>query len=162
MKGIVIMEKGVLSSGLLALALLTGCVTTQPQAQPPAARTDWVTPEQAVFAAANAAPQGVPGTFFMRVRATGSQGGRFFLNSEQDYRDQRNLTVAMSATVVQQLAQRLGAEPLAALKDKDILLQGTAVRTKIYFLVNGRATEKYYYQTHVNVTDAAQITLVES
>jgi len=35
-----------------------------------------------------------------------------------------------------------------------------AVRTRIDFTSGGRPTGKYYYQTHVVVTDPAQIALV--
>jgi hypothetical protein len=118
---------------------------------------EWLTPEQAVFAAASAAPEAVPGTFSLHVRATGAQGSHVYLNSEQDYRDQRNLTIALTTRAASQLALRLGSDPLEALMGKDILVKGSAVRTKIYLVVNGQATDKYYYQTHVNVADAGQI-----
>lgn len=178
-----------LCSTLVVLAMLTGCATTQPRIAPaapdasaieprvaapaqdapvepeaiaPAARSARISPEQAVLAAAHAAPAGVPGTFALRVQATGSQHGRFFLNSELDYRDQRNLTIAMSRRVLEQLAARMGGDPLTLLKGRDILVDGIARRTKIYFLVDDRLTDKYYYQTHVNVDDAAQVSVVEN
>lgn len=112
-----------------------------------------------MFLAANAAPASVDGTFSMTVQATGSQRNQTYLNSELDYRDQRNLTIAITPHAVQQLADRLGEHPRVALKGKDILVQGAAARTKTYFFANGRMTDKYYYQTHVNVNDADQITV---
>lgn len=33
------------------------------------------------------------------------------------------------------------------------------MRTKIYFFVGGVMTDKYYYQTHVNVSAADQLTV---
>ncbi|AND69458.1 hypothetical protein ATSB10_20040 [Dyella thiooxydans] len=93
----------------------------------------------------------------MRVQATGAQGNGTFLNSEPDYRDQRNLTVALSPRAADQLWKRLGADPLVALKGRNILVTGSAIRTKIYFFADGEMTDKYYYQTHVNVTDARQV-----
>jgi hypothetical protein len=50
-------------------------------------------------------------------------------------------------------------EPLSALKGRNILVTGAAVRTKINFFAEGRMTDKYYYQTHVNVSQAAQIVI---
>ena len=95
----------------------------------------------------------------MTVQATGTQNGRGFLNSELDYRDQRNLSVVLSPQAVQGLQERLGADPLVALQGKNILVTGSAARTRIAFIVDGVPTDKYYYQTHVNVTDASQLVI---
>lgn len=107
--------------------------------------------------AASAAPAGVEGVFAMRVQATGAQGHLTYLNSEQDCRDQRNLTVAIAPEAARQLTRRFGEHPRISLRDKDIRVRGSAVRTTIRFYANGKPTAKYYYQTHVNVTDAGQI-----
>jgi hypothetical protein len=157
MKGLADM-KAILSL-VVTLGFLGGCATVPPGTSPTMAGGTWITPEQAVLSAARAAPAGVPGTFAMRVQATGVEDGRFYLNSERDYRDQRNLTIALSAQAARQLAERLGSDPMETLKGKDVLVIGSAFRTTIYFFANGRPTDKYYYQTHVNVTDAAQITI---
>ncbi|NBB93733.1 MAG: hypothetical protein GVY32_11255 [Gammaproteobacteria bacterium] len=140
-------------------AVLAGCAGTQPQPGADPGDPSWITPQQAVMSAAEAAPAGVDGTFAMTVQATGTQNGRIYLNSERDYRDQRNLTVALSPRAAAQLAQRLREPPSAGLRGEDILVRGTARRTTIYFYANGRMTDKYYYQTHVDVTDADQVTI---
>jgi len=93
----------------------------------------------------------------MRVQSTGTQGDRSFLNSEMDYRDQRNLTVALTRRAAEELWERIGADPMVALKGRNILVTGSAVRTKIYFFAQGVMTDKYYYQTHVNVSNANQV-----
>ncbi|NBD95744.1 MAG: hypothetical protein GVY11_04620 [Gammaproteobacteria bacterium] len=139
--------------------VLVGCAGTQPKPSADSGDQSWITPQQAVMSAAEAAPAGVDGTFAMTVRATGAQNGRTYLNSEQDYRDQRNLTVALSPRAAAQLAQRLGAPPSVGLRGENILVRGTARRTRINFFANGQMTGKYYYQTHVDVTDANQVTL---
>lgn len=95
------------------------------------------------------------------MQATGSQDNFTYLNSELDYRDQRNLTIAISPGAARQLEAQLGAPPTVALKGKRILVNGVAVRTKIVFLADGKPTDKYYYQTHVRVTDATQIELLQ-
>ena len=48
------------------------------------------------------------------------------------------------------------------LVNRTIQVAGVAKRTKISFIVGGKATEKYCYQTHVRVDSASQITLVEA
>ncbi|GAB6197078.1 hypothetical protein [Lysobacter xanthus] len=152
------MTKPLKHLAVVALLLVGGCATlTAPTPKPAAAA--WTTPEEAVLKAAHAAPAGVQGTFAMRVRGVGTRDGRVYLNSEQDYRDQRTLTVALTPDVARELCARIGVESPQALEGRDILVSGTAMRTRIFFLVNGRATDKYYYQTHVNVDRASQITL---
>lgn len=140
----------------LGLGALSGCASA-PQPVANQASRAWITPVQAILLAADAAPRSVHGTFAMRVQSTGVQGNSTFLNSELDYRDQRNLTVALGPRTLDQLWKRLGADPLVALKGRNILVTGSAIRTKIYFFVDGEMTDKYYYQTHVNITDASEL-----
>ena len=142
----------------LSLAAVTSCATTAPPTAS-ASSPAWITPEQAILLAANAAPRGAPGTFAMKVQATGTQNNQIYLNSQQDYRDQRNLTVALTPSAAEQLRARLGADPLTAMKGRTILVTGDAIRTKIYFVADGKMTDKYYYQTHVNVREAGQIVI---
>lgn len=126
----------------------------------PAELAALTTPEQAVMLAAHAAPDGAPGTFAMVVRATAATQGRYYLNSEADYRDQRNLTLVLSPRAWGQLAHRLGGDTLEALEGRAIVVRGTAMRTRInFFFEDGRPSGKYYYQTQLRVSDAAQITL---
>lgn len=141
----------------LIVVALGGCASTPSVAPLTSVEKSWITPQQAVLLAASAAPASVDGTFAMTVLATGAHGDKIYLNSERDYRDQRNLTVVITPQATQELTQRLGESPLVSLQDKAILVRGAAVRTKIYFITLGRATDKYYYQTHVNVTDADQV-----
>lgn len=141
----------------LAAALLGACASVPSGRNAVVPDQALVTPQQAIFMAASAAPAGVEGVFVMRVQATGLQRDRTYLNSELDYRDQRNLTIAIAPIAARQLAERLGEHPSVALKGKDILVRGKAVRTTIRLIADGRVSDKYYYQTHVNVADPAQI-----
>jgi hypothetical protein len=148
------MKLPALALALLAVAL-SGCAATN-------ARTDGavaapLSPVQAVMMAAEAAPKGVDGVFEMEVRGSGRDRFRSYLNSEADYRDQRNLTIALSPAAVEGLRQRLGADPVDALRGRRIVVTGTAQRVRIDFLGNGLPTGKYYYQTHVRVDDAAKV-----
>jgi len=116
-----------------------------------------ITPEKAVIAAAKAAPDEVPGIFKMTVRAVGHENGRVFLNSELDYRDQRNLTIAMSEEVEKALEAKIGAVSEQAFVGRRIFVRGVAQRVRIDFTAGGRPTGKYYYQTHVVVTTPVQV-----
>lgn len=147
---------------ILALlsAVLSGCAAApSPGARGDAAVAAPFTPMQAVMMAAEAAPKGVDGVFELEVRGSGRDRFASYLNSEADYRDQRNLTIALSPAATQGLRGRLGADPVDALRGRRILVTGTARRVRVDFLGNGVPTGKYYYQTHVVVDDAAQIEL---
>jgi hypothetical protein len=119
-------------------------------------------PTAAILRAADAAPRAVPGDFVMHVAATGRQDGRIYLNSERDYRDQRNLTVAIEPQAIPLLERKFGASPDAYFRGKWIEVRGAAQRVRIDFIAGGRPTSKYYYQTHVRVADPSQIVSVRS
>lgn len=139
----------------LVLALLTMTSACQSTANRPhiALTTGAIAPEQAVLAAAEAAPTGVRGRFAMTVRGAGRQSGNLYLNSQPDYRDQRNLTIAMTDATAAKLATMLGGNPEKALIGRQVTVDGVARRVRILFLANGRPSGKYYYQTHVVITD---------
>ncbi|HEU5019901.1 MAG TPA: hypothetical protein VFT69_18230 [Pseudolabrys sp.] len=139
----------------MALAAAS-CATSPAPARVPV-QPGWIAPAEAIQRAAEAAPSGVPGIFAMHVQATGTQDGYAYLNSELDYRDQRNLTVAISPNAAKAMEAKLGVSPLDYYKGKDILVHGSAYRTKISITMGHRYTGKYYYQTHVRVADPAQV-----
>lgn len=141
----------------LAMATLSGCATQGMKAG--AASTD-IPPMDAIQRAAAAAPQRVPGVFVMDVRGTGEDRGGAYLNSEADYRDQRCLTIAMTPAVAEQLRRLHGGDGVSYYQGKRIRVRGEAVRARIDFRMGERSTGKYYYQTHVPVTDPDQITVV--
>jgi hypothetical protein len=120
-----------------------------------------LSPTEAVTAAADAAPRGVRGVFAMRVTATGWVRGRVYLNSENDYRDQRNLTINITPRAAERLARRHGERADRFFVGKRIEVRGTARRTRIDFISRNRPTGLYYYQTHVAVTDPDQISIVD-
>jgi hypothetical protein len=109
--------------------------------------------------AAAVAPEGVAGVFEMPVRATGRESGRLFLNSERDYRDQRCLTIVISADLEQQLAARFGADVEQRLMGSVIAVRGMARRVRVDFLDNGRPTGKYYYRTNLQLRSADDLTV---
>ena len=117
-----------------------------------------LTPEQAIFAAADAGPRrGVRGVFEMPVQRAEAVGRRFFLNSQRDYRDQRNLSVAIAPSALRALRERFGDNLSDAFLGRTVRVSGRAERVRIDFVSHGRRTGQYYYQTHVTVFDPRQI-----
>ncbi|PWF48539.1 hypothetical protein C7C56_011285 [Massilia glaciei] len=123
------------------------------------ATSSWIDPGQAVLGAAAAPQSGVTGVFALTVKATGHTK-KVYLNSELDYRNSRNLSVALTPGAAAELESLLKSPPEVALKGKRILVAGTARRVRIDFIVDDKQTGKYYYQTHVLVTDASQIRIL--
>lgn len=155
--GVVGMAHWKIASVVLA-ALLAGCASSPGMER--AASSDWIEPGQAVLGAAAAPREGVTGMFVMTVKATGRADEMMYLNSEEDYRDPRNLSIEVTPDAAAQLERGFGAQPSGALKGKRILVSGTARRTRIDFFVGNRPTGKYYYQTHVRVEQASQIQIL--
>ncbi len=139
----------------LVVALLAGC----DRSAPTASGAEWIAPSNAVQLAAASPDDGVTGVFYMTVKGTGMTD-RLHLNSESDYRDQRNLSVAVEPAAAKELAEALGAPPQFVLRGKRILVIGTAKRARIEFTAGGRPTNKYYFQTHVLVKKASQTKLL--
>ena len=106
---------------------------------------------------AEVAPKGVDGEFVFTVKAAGSQGKVVYLNTELDYRDRRNITVALSPKYVGYIKDQFGVTPQEYFLNKKIQVKGTAKQVKIGFFSNGKRTEKYYYQTHIIVRSPKQI-----
>lgn len=137
--------------------VVSSCATTQGLST-----ANLIDPAEAIQSAATAAPQAVRGRFAMRVRAVGRRDGNIYLNSEQDYRDQRNLTVTIRPSAINALAERFGEQADRFLIGKRIVVDGEARRVQIDFTHNGQPTGKYYYQTHVDVREASQLSIASA
>ena len=170
------MKTAILAAGLLSTAAfaLPKDMPTDPkpaQANVPAIRLlpaeprkacqrGCLNPVEAISYANYLAPRAaVAAEFELTVKAVGNSRGRYFLNSETDYRDRNCLTVALSPEAARALA---GSADVAALekllKGKRIAVEGLARRVRIDFTDDaGKPTGKYYYQVHVVVMDARQI-----
>lgn len=132
---------------------LGGCASTLPT-------TQYTNTSAVIAAAAEAAPDGVAGEFVLPIKASGVRRGTVFLNTQLDYRDQRSITVAISPEVAAKLAEQHGQSPAEFFINKDIRVKGTARRVTIDLFCQGRLMNTYYYQTHIDVTSAAQIQLL--
>jgi hypothetical protein len=116
----------------------------------------------AIERASEAAPKGIKGFFELHVKATGKPHKVVFLNSEVDYRDPRNISIAIHPKVLKPFKDKYGDVPEDYLKDKKIIVYGEARRVKISFGCNGQSKEnEYYYQTHVRVGSLSQIHIVQ-
>lgn len=140
---------------LLAVFLLSGCASQAPR--PLAARS----PQQVIGLAAHAAPQAVNATVALQVRAVGNQKDVMYLNSEADYRDQRNVAIAISPAARMQVEALFGGDLATCAAGKNIVVKGRAERVTIWFFdSDGKRSEKYYYQTQIRVTDPHQIQVI--
>ena len=142
------------------LALLSACAAQPRLSHLQGAQV--ISPAVAVLAAADAAPGGFRGRFGFVVQRAEWVGPRLFLNSHPDYRDQRNLSVAIHPVAVRRLQAVYGSDLRRAFRHRQIVVDGMARRVRINFTVNGRPSGKYYFQTHVVVTGPRQIFVVVS
>ena len=116
-----------------------------------------LTPEEAIRQAASA-PNGVSGVFELTVRRAEQVGQNFFLGTQDDYRDPRNLAIRITRPVQLQLRRHFGPDLKAVFVGKRLLITGRAKSTRIAYLDSaGRRTGRYYHQTHVEVRQPLQI-----
>ena len=131
------------------------------------AKKDFISPIEAIQLAAEAAELTesstaiAKGVFALTIQATGSSDKMIYLNSELDYRDQRNLTIAIPSGIANYLTDLYGSKPQDFFKGKSILVNGEAKRVRINFTTYGKPSNKYYYQTQVPITSADQIKLAK-
>ena len=116
-----------------------------------------LTPEEAVMKAADAAPRPVVGVFEFEVRRAEQVGPNFFIGSEGDYRDPRNLSARILPRALAELHARFGPDLSKAFIGRKVRVVGGAMRVRVDFIGNGQPTGKYYYQTQLPVGDANQI-----
>ena len=103
------------------------------------------------------APNGVKGTFQFSIKAAGVEREIVYLNTEFDYRDRRNITVALHPRTVAAFTKKYGSSPEVYFINKNIEVTGEARQIKIWFVSKGIRTEKYYFQTHIRIKSINQI-----
>jgi hypothetical protein len=103
------------------------------------------------------APEGIKGTFQLPIKASGNRRDVVYLNTEKDYRDRRNITVAIHPKLIEEFTKKYGESPDSYFIDKTIEVTGEVKRMKIFFYSKGKITKKYYFQTHVRVASLSQI-----
>jgi hypothetical protein len=117
-------------------------------------------PEEAVIKAAQADVAGIVAVYEVDVVRANEVGKDIFLGTQEDYRDQRNLAIAIRPSAFKQLMTRHGAPLAEKLKGRKLLVGGRARPVRIALTEDGKPTGKYYYQTHVVVTHANQIEVI--
>ena len=152
-----------LSGAIIAASLVAASAVSQEA--PRSSRPEYVDPR--VYSATEAARalseteiSALPGQFAFVVKGGGRDAERVFLNSDVDYRDAGTLTVAVAGPALAALTQQLDGPPERRLIGRTILATGVARRARIDLLENGRATGRYYFQTHVTVEQAGQIHVI--
>lgn len=144
-----------------SVLICSGCSVSayQPVAEYPGTTADTM---EIIRSAAQSAPKGVKGEYLLRIKATGKQGALLYLNTETDYRDQRNVTVALSSNVIAQLKTLYDVTPEQFFTGKKIRVKGDAQRVRIDFMnAEHKPSGKYYFQTHIDVSHISQIELVD-
>ena len=110
------------------------------------------------IAKASSQPDGVVAVFEITVRRGEQVGTNYFLGSEDDYRDPRNLSIRISKPAQTELRKKFGKDLALAFIGEKLLVAGKAKRARIASLDSaGRRTGRYYYQTHVAVRHPLQI-----
>tara|TARA_R110000787_G_scaffold264849_3_gene370791 strand:- start:198 stop:641 length:444 start_codon:yes stop_codon:yes gene_type:complete len=138
---------------LLSILVLSACTTTSGVTSNPVSTDVMRLIEQTE---ANA-PGGVKGTFQFSIKASGIERNVVYLNTELDYRDRRNFTVALHPKTIEAFTKKYGSSPDAYFINKNIEVTGEAKQTKVWFFSNGMRTKKYYFQTHIRVKSINQI-----
>jgi carbonic anhydrase len=103
------------------------------------------------------APKGLKGEFLFTIKNSGKQNSIIYLNTQEDYRDRRNITIALLPSFQRAFNAKHNTDIRSYYENKTIQVKGKAERIKIWFFSQGKRTEKYYFQTHINVSDLNQI-----
>jgi len=142
---------------LSSIIILGGCKSTTFDTPPKVG----MTAIDAIELSEEAAPKSARGIFFLSIKASGSQKQYVYLNTEQDYRDRRNVSVVLLPEFQKAFIKKYGVSPDKVLVDKSITVNSFAKRIKIYFFEDGKPTDKYYFQTHIPVKHLKQLKFCE-
>lgn len=128
----------------------------RPPAVDAAAGREPLAPLEAIALAASGPAEGV---FRFTVANQGQDARKIYLNSEPDYRLPTCLTIAVDRRIENAL-RRLSGNETGDLVGKTIRVAGTVSRVRIHYLDEKRQpTGRFYYQTHVAVVSAKQLTV---
>ncbi|TDR23593.1 hypothetical protein [Marinicella litoralis] len=136
--------------------LIIGCSNHQVNQTTPSMYSTWDIIEKTEAMA----PKGLKGEFLLTIKNSGKQSSRIFLNTQEDYRDRRNITVTVLPSFQQAFKAKFNVDIRSYYEDKTIRVKGEAKRMKVWFYAQGKRTQKYYYQTHIVVSDLNQITVL--
>lgn len=148
-------------AALILLGLATGCgaQAAPPQAAAAKESSSVYSPREAI-AAASRDETGASGVFEFKVASIGggAKGRAVFLNSEEDYRDPKNLTVMVRPAAVKAIEAKLGKPLDKAFNGKRVRVTGTAQKAKInLYDADNKRTGETETQVRITVTEAASI-----
>ena len=138
---------------ILSILILSACSSTA-EVTSKSEVTDII---QLIEQAKRRFPESVRGTFKIPIKATGIQNGIVYLNSNLDYREPTNITLALAPSTIKEFAKTYNSSPSSYLKNKTLEVTGKVERIKIYMYESGKRTKQYYFQTHIKVTAIDQI-----
>ena len=96
----------------------------------------------------------------MTVESAAKVGSTLYLNSEDDYRDRKNLSIAVDMDIYDDLRRDIGGDPEVILDGKRIRVAGVAKATPIKRR-NRSDDQVSYYQTRIYVYDPRQIEVLD-
>lgn len=138
---------------ILSIVILSACSST-PEAPLQTEATDII---QLIEQAKRRYPEPIRGTFQIPIKASGSQNGMVFLNSNLDYREPTNITLAIAPSTIESFINTYKRSPDIYFKNKTLEVTGKVERVKIYMYKEGKRTKKYYFQTHIRIKSTDQI-----
>lgn len=148
------------NSALAAACLALLLVACEKQSNDPSGQSEII---DVILRAADS-PQGTHAELEFEIAGVGEgrgmSAGRWYLNSEADYRDFRSLNISLDPWIVEQLKEQTGMASVDELLGRSIRVQGQAFRVPIYFFCQDRQTEAYYFQTQLPVERMSQIEIL--
>ncbi|RLV60918.1 hypothetical protein D5018_04560 [Parashewanella curva] len=102
-------------------------------------------------------PKSVNGTFKLPIKSTALVGERVYLNTQNDYRDRRNISVEITPMLVFELDESYGTPPEKYFLNKLLEVKGEVKKIKIYVISDGKVTKDYYFQTLIKINSLNQI-----
>lgn len=118
-----------------------------------------LTPPEVVQLSAEAEGQPVLVTMDLRVAQVGRDNGVLYINANEDYRDQRNVSLAVLPQAQNDFIAQHG--PVENLIGRRLRARGWARRETIQFVHSRRPTGLYYFQTHLFIHGADQVELLD-
>jgi len=135
--------------------LSIACSNHQISEPTPTTLTTWEIIEQTEAMA----PKGLKGEFLLTIKNSGKQSSNIYLNTQEDYRDRRNISITLLPSFQQAFNAKYRTDLRRFYENKTVRVKGEAKRVKIWFYTQGKQAEKYYFQTHIIVSDLNQITI---
>lgn len=115
------------------------------------------TPMQAIEYSEMLKSAGFDGVFKFEIKAANIHNNYLYINSEEDYRDRRCLTVRIKPELVSEFTNRYGENVSEALVGRSLMVKGTARRQVIRAIGPDHKPTFPYYQTHIVVEDLTQL-----